>query len=106
MGGELRELLRELKAGLTAIYGSQLRAVYFYGSYARGDYDEESDLDVLVVLEDFAGYGAEVDRTSALVSALSLEYGVSISQVFVRARDWAGDDSFFITNVRQEAILA
>ena len=106
MSGELRELLRELKAGLAAIYGSQLRAVYLYGSFARGDYDEESDIDVLVVLEDFSGYGAEVDRTSALVSALSLEYRASVSQVFVRAHDWARDDSLFIAHVRQEAILA
>lgn len=65
-----------------------MRGAYLYGSYARGDCDAESDLDVLIVLDDFQAYGAEVDRTADLASVLSLEYGVSISIVFVREREW------------------
>ncbi|MBI3323966.1 MAG: nucleotidyltransferase domain-containing protein, partial [Candidatus Omnitrophica bacterium] len=45
-------------------------------------------MDVLVVLDDVEHYGAEVDRTSELTSMLSLQYGVSISKVFVREREW------------------
>ena len=106
MRGEAKTLLRELKAGLAALYGHSLRGVYLYGSYARGDHDAESDFDVLIVLNDFASYGAEVDRTAELAAALSLEYGVSISQVFLREQNWLTGDSLFLRSVREEATAA
>ncbi len=106
MTGSVEALLADIKAGLIALYGERLKGVYLYGSYARGEADPESDFDVLVVLDDFKDYGAEVDRTSALSSALSLEYDVSISKVFVRERDWRQDDTPFLLNVREEAIPA
>ena len=33
------------------IYGDKVRAVYLYGSYARGDFDEESDIDFAAIVE-------------------------------------------------------
>ncbi len=106
MGGDSKHLLQELKAGLAALYAGRLRGVYLYGSYARGDYDAESDFDVLVVLDDFASYGGEVDRAAELVAGLSLKYAVSISEVLVRERDWVTANSAFLRNVRDEAIAA
>ena len=102
----IKTLLRELRMGLEASYGDRLRGVYLYGSYARDDEDDESDVDVLIVLDQCDHYGAEVDRTGGLVSDLSLKYGVSISRVFVSQRDWLGRDRPFFTNARQEAISA
>lgn len=106
MTEECETLLGELKAGLAELYDRRLRGVYLYGSYARGDYDAESDFDVLVVLEGFACYGAEVDRTADLAARLSLQYGVSISLVFVRQGDWLAADTPFLRHVRDEAIAA
>jgi uncharacterized protein len=106
MSGDFKSLLRELKGGLERLYGPRLRGLHLYGSYARGDFDAESDFDVLVVLDDFASYGAEVDRTAQLAADLSLQYGVSISQVFLREREWRTSDTPFLRNVRAEAIAA
>jgi predicted nucleotidyltransferase len=106
MTGQLDELLPELKEGLQRIYGPRLRGVYLYGSYARDEADEESDLDILVVLDDFGDYAREIDRTGELGSDLSLKYGVSISKVFMRERDWLFGESAFLGNVREEAIPA
>lgn len=100
------KLLSEIRAGMEKIYGTRLKGVYLFGSYARRQQDSESDLDVLVVLDEFDRYGAEVDRTSDLGAMLSLSYGVSISQVFVRERDWLSVDTPFLVNVREEAIPA
>lgn len=85
-------------------YGERLKGVYVYGSYARGENDKESDLDILVVLEDFERYAQEVDRTGQLAADLSLKYGISISSVFVRERGWLHDEAPFLANVREEAI--
>lgn len=99
-------LLRELKAGLEAMYGERLRGVYLYGSYARGEADPESDVDIVVVLDNIASYAAEVDRTGHLVSSLSLRYGVSISRVFVSERAWREGETAFLATVREEAVPA
>lgn len=100
----LSELLEELKRGLAQLYGDRLRGVYLYGSYARGEEESESDVDVVVVLTDFDSYASEVDRTGSLVSTLSLDYGVSISRVFVSEHTWQQTQSPFLTNVREEAL--
>ena len=104
MSERIRTLIGELKTGLQAIYGERLRGVYLYGSYARDEADEESDVDVLVILEDFEHYGAEVNRTSELGASLSLQYGVSVSKVFLRELNWLNGQTPFLANVREEAI--
>jgi predicted nucleotidyltransferase len=106
MNDQARTLLRALTRGLSRIYGDRLRGVYLYGSYARGSQDPESDLDVLIVLADFDHYGEELDRTSELVAALSLEHGIDVSRVFVRGRDWTEARTPFLANVREEAVPA
>lgn len=59
MNAVVRGVLSELKAGLRASYGESLKGVYLYGSYARGEADSESDVDVLVVLDRIDRYAAE-----------------------------------------------
>ena len=104
MTPSVRNLLLELRKGLERIYGIRLRGVYLYGSYARGEQDDESDLDALIVLDRMDRYGAEIDRTGQLISSLSLRHGTSISRVFVSEEDWVRLDTAFLSNVRAEAI--
>ncbi len=106
MKDRIGQLLQEVRAGLERIYGPRLRGVYLYGSYARGEADPESDVDILVVLEDFERYGEEVDRTGQLGADLSLKHGASVSEVFVRERDWLYGETPFLSNAREEAIPA
>lgn len=106
MGDPVRALLGELKDALGGIYGDRLRGIYLYGSYARGSAGPESDLDVLIVLDEVLHYAAEVDRTGELVSGLSLRYGVTISRLFVSERDWSEGGDSFLVGARKEAIPA
>ncbi len=106
MTQSIAHLLRELKDALQVIYGDQFRGLYLYGSYARGEEIADSDVDVLIVLERIASYGAEIDRTGSVVSALSLKYGVSISRVFASQRDWSQRSTSFLESVGDEAIPA
>ena len=106
MIGTVRSLLTELKRGIEGLYDERLRAVYLYGSHARGDQEQGSDVDVLIVLGHIDSYGSEIDRTSELVSSLSLQYDLSIRRVFVTEEAWLGAQSTFLSKVREEALDA
>ena len=103
---KLAQLLKELKTGLARLYGSRLCGLYLFGSYARGEQDAESDLDILIVLTDYERYSLEIERTGELVSALSLKYGVSVSRKLVKESSWQSASSALLRNVRAEAIAA
>jgi len=66
---EMRELLSE-----------KLVSVILYGSYARGDYDEESDIDIMVLAdlpqEEQRPYREKINELS---SRLSLENDITVS---------------------------
>jgi uncharacterized protein len=103
MNRKLAPLIAELKDGLQAIYASRLKMLYLFGSYARGEEQVESDVDVLVVLDRCVRYAEEIDRSSQLVGELSLKYAVS-SRVFVSEEDWRTADTPFLVNAREEAV--
>jgi predicted nucleotidyltransferase len=46
----LRPPLEAYAARLRAIFGDRLREIRLFGSYARGEANEDSDIDVLVTL--------------------------------------------------------
>ncbi len=106
MSETIRQILAELKHRLASIYGRRLRGVYLFGSYARDEADEESDLDVLIVLDQVENYTQEISRTSEVISQLSLKHGVPLSRVFASAAQWREDSTLFFLNVRDEAIPA
>ena len=104
MPADVKKLLAELKNGLKKLYGERLTRLYLYGSYARGDQREGSDLDVLVVLNDFERAPIELERTDDLVGKLSLEYLITVSPIFMREKDWLNADKPLLRNVRVEGI--
>jgi len=98
--------MKELKAGLVRIYGDRLKAVYLYGSYARGEAQSDSDIDVMIVLKNYQSYGKEIDRTGELVSGLSLNYGISISRVIMKEIQWKKSDTPLLRNIRVDGVAA
>jgi predicted nucleotidyltransferase len=106
MSVKIGRMLAELKAELTRMYGRRLSGVFLFGSHARDEAEPGSDCDILIVLDRVADYGAEIDRTSVFVSRLALEYGISVSRVFVPAHEWKRRKTPFLVNVREEAVPA
>jgi len=106
MNTKVRSILGELNRRLATLYGERLRGVYLFGSYARDEANEDSDADVLIVLDRVDNYSREIDTTSELTSELSLEYGISLSRVFATEEQWRKGQTNFFLNLREEAVPA
>jgi len=81
---DIQPILDELKAGLQAIYGPRLRQVILFGSYARGEADGDSDIDVAIVVDDYRTAFEEILRTDAVAGPLSLDTDTLIVPLHVR----------------------
>lgn len=103
---QLHTLSQEVKQALTGLYGDRLDQVILYGSYARGDFHSESDVDYMVVLKDtnFRQF-AEFDKYWDFIWNAWSRYGVWVSIKVAFVDKLMQSDLFFYRNVRQEGIL-
>ncbi len=49
---EKQEVVQAVKQELANIYGKRFAKILLYGSYARGDFSDDSDIDFLVVFNE------------------------------------------------------
>ena len=98
------QILRKLKASLHRLYGSRLKGLYLYGSFARGEERPGSDLDVAMILENFERPWTEIQWTSQLVSDLSLEYGLTVSLIPLGNADWSMKQKPLIRAIQREGV--
>jgi predicted nucleotidyltransferase len=79
--------LRAFGAWLRARFGARLRELALFGSRARGEGHAESDLDVLVVVDDLTS--AEAREVARFRGDLLTEHGVLVSPFTVSAERMA-----------------
>ena len=104
MDAKVQKILWELRERLSAHYGGRLAQLVLYGSQARGDAEEGSDIDVLVVVKGSVHAPREIDETVGIVAGISLANEAVLSCAFVSAEDFERKSNPFLRNVRQEGI--
>jgi len=80
MAPDIFEILREFKRELTKILGDKLVDVILFGSYARGDYTDESDVDVLIIVKEKPTIDEE-NKISKLCLRFLIKHNIIISAV-------------------------
>jgi len=104
MNDSLKPILAELKQRLTELYGERLSQLILFGSQARGDATEDSDVDVLVVLEGEVDLATEVKRTSDLRLEYSLEKGLLISPTFISVSRYRENNLPLMIEIQSDAV--
>ena len=80
---KIDKVIAEAKALLSAEYANRLKGIVLFGSYARGDFTEESDIDLLVLLSHLPDPLAEDERIFPAICDLSLKYDTVLSIVLM-----------------------
>ena len=103
-------VLKRFIAGVQEILGEHLKKVILYGSYARGDYNESSDVDIMI-LTDFDGKGLENKEFEIWDLAYDVEYEfhfkIHISPILINRdsfNSWLDVKPFYM-NVQKEGVV-
>jgi predicted nucleotidyltransferase len=100
----LRTILSQLRREFEALYRERLVKLILFGSQARGDAEDGSDIDVLVVLKGQVEAGKEIERTIDIVSRLSLENDIVVSCLFIDEDRFLSRNGPLLRNIRKEGI--
>ena len=98
------EILEQIRRRLEDVHGDRLRGVVLYGSEARGESSADSDIDVLVLLDDPVDYGRDLQRNLDALYPLALELSRRISAKPVSAKEYETADCPLYRSARTEGI--
>lgn len=102
---QIQNLLKDFARQVKRVYATRLHHILLYGSWARGEATEHSDIDLLIALEGAVNPGREIDRLIDIVTDLSLEYNTLISVYPISITNYATLRSPLLLNVRREGIV-
>ncbi len=86
-------------------YKERLFRIILFGSQARQDATANSDIDVLVVLQDPVNASLEIERTSRFIAQLCLDHNVLISRLFLPRSRFETENSPLLRNIHQEGLV-
>jgi len=86
------------------LYADRLHSLVLFGSQARDEANQDSDIDILVVLKDEVDSWTEIKRTGGFIAQLSLENNILINNIFVSAQQFTDQNTALMRNVKREGI--
>ncbi len=96
-------IVSQFKSAIEQLYGERLSKVILFGSYARGEEKETSDIDFLVVLRDkkISAF-SEIEKINNVIYGMMLKYGKVISFVPTTEEKFEKSPNHFYRLVKKE----
>jgi len=102
------ELLQQYVKEIQRIYGTHLRQIILYGSYARGDYTPDSDVDIMILLN---LSDMKLKSYARLLSYMTFDFNMEhdldikpIAKSEEHFNKWVENYPFY-ANVRREGVI-
>ena len=70
---QVNNISKQILQSYHSVYGDKIVAVYLYGSYARGDYTDESDIDIVAIVK---GNRTDLQEKLKLIWDISADIGL------------------------------
>ena len=90
------------------IYGSHVRQIILYGSYARGDFRPDSDIDIMILVDmsdiDLKSYG---EKLSYMTYDFNLDHDIDIKPIAKSEEifnKWVVNYPFY-SNIHKEGVI-
>ena len=106
---EKGEVLKAFVKQIRKIFGASLRQIILYGSYARGDYRDNSDMDIMILVdvkpEEISVYA---DKVYDITYDFEMQYGMEINpsvQSIQIYEQWKVVYPFFM-NIEKDGVAA
>jgi predicted nucleotidyltransferase len=106
MDEKIKLLINRIKAHLIKMYGGKIKKVILYGSYTRGEATRDSDIDVLVLVDQSLNPFEVRESLSDLLFDILLEEGELVSVIAVPEHLFENYNSPFMLNVKKEGVTA
>lgn len=107
MSQAMINLLQQYITELVKIYGSSLKEIILYGSYARGDNREDSDIDIMILVDlDDVEIKSKGDALSDATFDFNYEHDLMIMPIVKNQQHfnkWLNAYPFY-NNVRREGV--
>nr|MDO8099442.1 nucleotidyltransferase domain-containing protein [Candidatus Njordarchaeota archaeon] len=101
---EIKGIVAEAKKRLVNNYETRIRKVIIYGSFARGEATKDSDIDILVVVDDALEPFDVRESLNDFLTHVLLEKGELVSVQVVPESEFRDYNSPFLMNVRAEGV--
>ncbi len=103
----VQKIIQSVAGAYRSVFGNDVVQIILYGSYARGDFTDDSDLDLAAIV---VGPRRELQQKLKQVwdisSDLELEYGIIISPVVIPYDEYMKykDDVPYYRNISREGV--
>lgn len=105
---KMENILNELSSLLRSVYGDKLKSVILYGSFARGTQTDESDVDVLVLVDgsqtELKKYDEDLTEVSTDIALKYLKVFSIIDVSYQEYEEWK-EASPFYKNISKEGVV-